>query len=103
MREAIPPIPQYVFIVQCLVKHWDNFTFPFTFYYMQRTHEEILIKVKRDLNGFHSTYQLMNRLWASKRIVSINMTSGSFHKQRSADCEADNVLQLLRVSLLPCC
>jgi hypothetical protein len=27
MREAIPPLPQYVFMAWCLVKHRDNFTF----------------------------------------------------------------------------
>jgi hypothetical protein len=30
MRGAIPPLPQYVFVVWCLVKHRDNFTFTFT-------------------------------------------------------------------------
>jgi hypothetical protein len=29
MRGAIPPLPQYVFIAWCLVKHRDNFTFIF--------------------------------------------------------------------------
>jgi len=29
MRGAIPPLPQYVFMAWCLVKHRDNFTFPF--------------------------------------------------------------------------
>jgi hypothetical protein len=29
MREAIPPLPQYVFMARCLVKHRDNFTFTF--------------------------------------------------------------------------
>jgi hypothetical protein len=27
MRGAIPPLPQYVFIASCFVKHRDNFTF----------------------------------------------------------------------------
>jgi hypothetical protein len=27
MREAIPPLPQYVFVAWCLVKHRDNVTF----------------------------------------------------------------------------
>jgi len=27
MRGTIPPLPQYVFMVWCLVKHRDNFTF----------------------------------------------------------------------------
>jgi hypothetical protein len=27
MREAIPPLPQYVFMAWCLVKHRENFTF----------------------------------------------------------------------------
>jgi hypothetical protein len=27
MSGAIPPLPQYVFIAWCLVKHRDNFTF----------------------------------------------------------------------------
>jgi hypothetical protein len=31
MRGAIPPLPQYAFMVWCLVKHKDNFTFTFTF------------------------------------------------------------------------
>jgi hypothetical protein len=26
MRGAIPPLPQYVLMAWCLVKHWDNFT-----------------------------------------------------------------------------
>jgi hypothetical protein len=30
MCEAIPPLPQYTFMVWCLVKHMDNFTFTFT-------------------------------------------------------------------------
>jgi hypothetical protein len=27
MRRAVPPLPQYVFMTWCLVKHRDNFTF----------------------------------------------------------------------------
>jgi len=27
MRGAIPPLPQYVFVEWCLVKHRDNFIF----------------------------------------------------------------------------
>jgi hypothetical protein len=30
MTGAIPPLPQYVFMVWCLVKQRDNFTFAFT-------------------------------------------------------------------------
>jgi len=29
MRGAIPPLPQYVFMEWCLVKHGDTFTFTF--------------------------------------------------------------------------
>jgi hypothetical protein len=29
MRGSIPPLPQYVFMEWCLVKHRDNFTFTF--------------------------------------------------------------------------
>jgi len=29
MHGAIPPLPQYVFVAWCLVKHSDNFTFTF--------------------------------------------------------------------------
>jgi hypothetical protein len=29
MRGALPPLPQYVFMAWCLVKHRDNFTFIF--------------------------------------------------------------------------
>jgi hypothetical protein len=31
IRGAIPPLPLYVFMALCLVKHRDNFTFTFTF------------------------------------------------------------------------
>jgi hypothetical protein len=31
MRGAIPPLPEYVFMAWCLVKHKDNFKFTFTF------------------------------------------------------------------------
>jgi len=30
MHGAISPLPQYAFMVWCLVKHRDNFTFTFT-------------------------------------------------------------------------
>jgi len=29
MRGAIPPLPQYAFMAECLVKHRNNFTFYF--------------------------------------------------------------------------
>jgi len=29
MRGAIPPLPKYVFMAWCLVKHSDNFAFTF--------------------------------------------------------------------------
>jgi hypothetical protein len=32
MRGAIPPLPQYVFLAWCLVKHGDSITF--TFHYI---------------------------------------------------------------------
>jgi hypothetical protein len=32
MRGSVPPLPQYVFMAWCLVKHRDNFTFYLTFY-----------------------------------------------------------------------
>jgi hypothetical protein len=32
MRGAIPPLPQFVFMAWCLVKHRDNFTFTLTSY-----------------------------------------------------------------------
>jgi hypothetical protein len=31
MHGAMPPLPQYVFMAWCLVKHMDNFTVTFTF------------------------------------------------------------------------
>jgi hypothetical protein len=31
MLGAISPLPQYVFMAWCLVKHRDNFTFTFTY------------------------------------------------------------------------
>jgi hypothetical protein len=32
MREAIPPLPRYVFMAWCLVRHRDKFTFNFYLY-----------------------------------------------------------------------
>jgi hypothetical protein len=32
MSGAMPPLPQYVFMAWCLVKHMDNFTFTLPFY-----------------------------------------------------------------------
>jgi hypothetical protein len=32
MCGAIPPLPQYVFMAWCLVKHRDNFTFYLTYF-----------------------------------------------------------------------
>jgi hypothetical protein len=43
MRGAIPPLPQFVFMARCLVKHRDNFTFTFTF-----TSIRILLSVTND-------------------------------------------------------
>jgi len=31
MRGAISPVPQYVFMTWCLVKHRDNFTFTLSY------------------------------------------------------------------------
>jgi hypothetical protein len=31
MRGAIPPLPQYIFMALCSVKHRDNFTFTFMY------------------------------------------------------------------------
>jgi hypothetical protein len=39
MSGAIPPLPVYVFMAWCLVKHRDNFTF-FTFYRRVQTGSE---------------------------------------------------------------
>jgi hypothetical protein len=35
MRGATPPLPQYIFMAWCLVKHRDNFTFYFYLYLSQ--------------------------------------------------------------------
>jgi hypothetical protein len=40
MHGAIPPLPQYIFMAWCLVKHRDNFTLPFT------------LLQKRDVKGY---------------------------------------------------
>jgi len=41
MSGAIPPLPQYVFMMWCLVKYRDNFTFTFTLHsYVPETSEE---------------------------------------------------------------
>jgi hypothetical protein len=38
MSGAVYPLPQYAFMVWCLVKHRDNFTFTFYFYHAMETH-----------------------------------------------------------------
>jgi hypothetical protein len=42
MRGAIPPLPQYVFMVWCLVKHRDNFTFTFGKTFLEECVSEFL-------------------------------------------------------------
>jgi hypothetical protein len=46
MRGPIPPLPQYVFMAWCLVKHRDNFTFTF----MSLKDKEVLWLVKCTLS-----------------------------------------------------
>jgi hypothetical protein len=41
MHGAIPPLPQYVFMAWCLVKHRDNFTF--TFFYYQSVNYDFVV------------------------------------------------------------
>jgi hypothetical protein len=37
MCGAMPPLPQYLFMVWCLFKHRDNFTFTFLTFYLYRS------------------------------------------------------------------
>jgi hypothetical protein len=47
MRGAIPPLPQYVFMVWCLVKHRDNFTFKH--FICHPCHVELVTKILLNL------------------------------------------------------
>jgi hypothetical protein len=51
LRGAIPPLPQYVFIAWCLVKHRDNFTFT----YLMTQRDIILCPCVRG-PGFSTSY-----------------------------------------------
>jgi hypothetical protein len=61
MRGAIPPLPQYVFMASCLIKHRDNFV-PFTCI--------ILDLVFIDIECFES--KVLRRIFETKRIGNNN-------------------------------
>jgi hypothetical protein len=43
MREAVPPLPQCVFMAWCLVKHRDNFTFIVVIYFSFHIREDVFL------------------------------------------------------------
>jgi hypothetical protein len=43
MRGAVPPLPQYVFMVWYLVKHRDNFTFTFAEQSAGKLHRRLVV------------------------------------------------------------
>jgi hypothetical protein len=45
MRGAIPPLPQYVYMACCLVKHRDNFTLPLKIFSTVKTILKIKLKL----------------------------------------------------------
>jgi hypothetical protein len=54
MRRAIPPLPQYVYMAWCLVRHRDSFAFYLYLVpaYMLRTWQNV---TKRTLTNIHTT------------------------------------------------
>jgi hypothetical protein len=61
MRGAIPPLPQYVFMAWCSVKHRDNFTFIFYLTDQNCTQEEI----KSRLNLVNACYRSVLNILSS--------------------------------------
>jgi hypothetical protein len=60
MRGAIPPLPQYVFIAWCSVKHRNNFTFTVQSN-LSVSREETGIQKIVDLNGSKHTPYLKGK------------------------------------------
>jgi hypothetical protein len=58
MRGAIPPLPQYVFMAWCLVKHRDNFTFTFS-PFPQYKRYSLILQSCCSTNHFNSRYLVL--------------------------------------------
>jgi hypothetical protein len=62
MRGAIHPLPQYIFMAWCLVKHRDNFTFTEKLKrYKSPGSDQILAElIQAGCNSFHSEIPKLN-------------------------------------------
>jgi hypothetical protein len=79
MRGAIPPLPQYVFMAWCLVKHRNNFTFTFTFSKPCRARgPQILYPDKRYMDG-PTTELSLSRSSSSLDVTSLAVTGALLH------------------------
>jgi hypothetical protein len=67
MRGAIPPLPEYVFMAWCIVKHRDNFTFYLYLLEGEENHETDRVSVTRvlKLSSRYSESVSLNWLWAT--------------------------------------
>jgi hypothetical protein len=63
MCGAIPPLPQYVFMVWCLVKHRGNFTF--TFYHVRKV-QTCWFRYRVWLWSSRNNFVTYGRLYCSK-------------------------------------
>jgi len=52
MRGAIPPLPQYVFMAWCLVKHMDSFTFTYNYFVLYNV-RQVKDRSLKSLSTFH--------------------------------------------------
>jgi hypothetical protein len=75
MRGAIPPLPHYIFMVWCLVKHRDSFTFTLNIQgYQSEEHiSAVLLQVWQQLSLFMvDSHVILQRLleWNGKAVMN---------------------------------
>jgi hypothetical protein len=76
MRRSIPPLPQYVFMAWCLVKHRDDFTFTFTFTFTR------LFPRFRDFTLWACVFQISGQKGRSKSLRTESITKHTLYNNK---------------------
>jgi hypothetical protein len=85
MRGAIPPLPQYVFMAWCLVKHRDNFTFLLYFYFcIYKAQQEKIIKSRSRISDIDRSSRHL-----SFRFLAYLKERSQLHRFRSIESYDD--------------
>jgi hypothetical protein len=88
MLGPVPPLPQYVFMAWCLVKHKDNFTFNFFYLYVWLDVSTMMYDVKPYIYIFiEEIYS--HWTWKSRELegeVPFRDTDSSFQLRTGFEC-----------------